>query len=53
MLEKIIISIIIAGAVYYLYHRFKAVASDGGTSCGCGCEACSPAESECDKKTLL
>ncbi|MCF8090831.1 MAG: FeoB-associated Cys-rich membrane protein [Desulfotignum sp.] len=50
MLEKIIISTIVAGAVYYLYRRFKMMSSADGTSCGC--DGCGPAESECEKKTL-
>jgi hypothetical protein len=47
MLEKILIGVIVAGAVYYLYRRFRATASTEGTSCGCGCDSCGTAQIEC------
>ncbi len=41
MLENIIIGLIVAGAVYYLYRRFKSTTSADGGSCGsCGCDSC-------------
>ncbi|MFN2358137.1 MAG: hypothetical protein ABR534_10395 [Desulfotignum sp.] len=36
MFEKILISIIVAGAVYYLYRRFRATTFADGASFGCG-----------------
>ncbi len=48
MLEKIIIAVIVAGAVYYLYLRFKSMASADGISCGCGCDNCGAAQNECE-----
>ena len=40
MFENIFIGLIVAGAVYYLYRRFRATTSADGTSCGCGCDSC-------------
>lgn len=48
MLEKILIGIIVAGAVYYLYRRFRATASTDGTSCGCGCDSCGTTQIGCE-----
>jgi hypothetical protein len=47
MFEKIIIGIIVAGAVYYLYRRFRATTSTDGASCGCGCDSCGTDPIEC------
>lgn len=47
MFEEIIIGIIVAGAVYYLYRRFRATASADGASCGCGCDSCGTARIGC------
>jgi len=48
MVEKILIGIIVSGAVYYLYRRFKATASPDGTSCGCGCDSCGTTQIGCE-----
>jgi hypothetical protein len=48
MFEKILIGLIVAGAVYYLYRRFRATASTDGTSCGCGCDSCGTAQIACE-----
>ena len=37
MFEKILIGLMVAGAGYYLYRRFKATTSADGASCGCVC----------------
>ncbi|MGM0394396.1 MAG: FeoB-associated Cys-rich membrane protein [Thermodesulfobacteriota bacterium] len=48
MLEKLIIGLIIIGAVYYLYRRFKAMVTEDSTPCGCRCEGCAAVSSECE-----
>jgi hypothetical protein len=49
MFEKILIGIIVAGAVYYLYRRFRATTSAGGASCGCGgCDSCGTGQIACE-----
>ena len=48
MFEKILISLIVAGAVYYLYRRFRAITSADAASCGCGgCDSCGTAQIQC------
>jgi hypothetical protein len=48
MFEKILIGLIVAGAVYYLYRRFRATTSADGASCGCGgCDSCGTAQIAC------
>ena len=36
MIDKIVIGLVVAAAVYYLYRRFKQMTSPDGPSCGCG-----------------
>jgi hypothetical protein len=49
MFEKIFISLIVAGAVYYLYRRLRATASADGASCGCGgCDSCGTDRITCE-----
>jgi len=49
MFEKTLIGIIVAGAIYYLYRRFRATASTDGTSCGCGgCDSCGTTQIGCE-----
>jgi hypothetical protein len=48
MFEKIFIGIIVAGAVYYLYRRFRNMASNDGKSCGCGCDSCGTTQIGCE-----
>ncbi|WP_084489929.1 FeoB-associated Cys-rich membrane protein [Desulfotignum balticum] len=49
MFEKILIGLIVAGAVYYLYRRFRATTSADGASCGCGgCDSCGTARIACE-----
>lgn len=48
MFEKILIGLIVTGAVYYLYRRFRATASTDGTSCGCGCDSCGTVQIACE-----
>lgn len=48
MFEKIFISVIVAGAVYYLYRKLMAAASGDSPSCGCGCDSCSTSQIHCE-----
>ncbi len=47
MFEKIIIGLIVAGAVYYLYQKLRAAASADSPSCGCGCDSCGTSQVHC------
>jgi hypothetical protein len=49
MFEKILIGLIVVGAVYYLYRRFRTTSSADGASCGCGgCDSCGTARIACE-----
>jgi hypothetical protein len=51
MFEKILIGLIVTGAVYYLYRRLRATAAADGASCGCGgCDSCGTRQTHCEKK---
>jgi hypothetical protein len=45
--EKIFISLIVAGAVYYLYRKLRDAASADSPSCGCGCDSCGTGQIHC------
>lgn len=47
MLQTVIVILVVAAAAFFMVRRFyKSVQKENSSTCGCGCNGCSPNEKE-------